>query len=47
MNTQTCKTAGTPTACPNSAQRYLFTLAPAGADSVLLFGLLVFGCGLL
>lgn len=36
MNNQTCKTAGTPKACPNSAQRYLFTLAPAGADLVLL-----------
>lgn len=39
MNTQTCKTAGTPKACPNYAQRYLFALAPAGADLVLLFGL--------
>lgn len=26
-------------ACPNSARRYLFALAPAGADLVLLFGL--------
>jgi hypothetical protein len=35
MNNQTCKTAGTPKACPNKAQRYLFTIAPAGADIVL------------
>jgi hypothetical protein len=35
MNNQTCKT-GTPKACQNSAQRFLFTLAPAGADLVLL-----------
>ena len=26
----------TPKACPNSARRYLFTLARAGADLVLL-----------
>ena len=39
MNNQTCKTAGTPKAYPNSARRYLFALAPAGADLVLLFGL--------
>ena len=39
MNNQTCKTTGTPKACPNSAHRYLFALAPAGADLVLLVGL--------
>lgn len=39
MNKQTCKLAGTPKACPNSARRYLFTLAPAGADLVLLAAL--------
>ena len=47
MNNQTCKLAGANPAAKHSAQRYLFTLAPAGADLVLLFGLLVFGCGLL
>ena len=31
--------APTPPACPNSARRYLFTLAPAGADLVLLVAL--------
>lgn len=31
--------APTPKACPNLARRYLFTLAPAGADLVLLFTL--------
>lgn len=31
--------APTPKACPNSAHRYLFALAPAGADLVLLVGL--------
>jgi len=36
MDNQTRKTAGTPKACPNKAQRYLFTIAPAGADLVLL-----------
>lgn len=36
MNKQTCKTAGRPKACQNAARRYLFTLAPAGADLVLL-----------
>lgn len=39
MHNQTCKTAGTPPAYPNSAQRYLFTLAPAGADLVLLIAI--------
>jgi hypothetical protein len=39
MENQTCKTAGTPKACPNSASSYLLTLAPAGADLVLLFTL--------
>ena len=39
MNDQTCKSAGTAKACPNSAHRYLFALAPAGADLVLLVGL--------
>ena len=39
MDNQTRKTAGTPKACPNSAHRYLFALAPAGADLVLLLGL--------
>ena len=39
MENQTCKTAGTPKACPNSARRYLFTIAPASADLVLLFTL--------
>jgi hypothetical protein len=39
MNNQTCKTAGTPKACPNKARRYLFAIAPVGADLVLLFGL--------
>lgn len=29
----------TGSACPNKAQHYLFTLASAGADLVLLFGL--------
>ena len=36
MNNQTCKTAGTPKACRNPARRYLLTLAPAGADLMLL-----------
>ena len=31
--------APTPKACPNFAHRYLFALAPAGADLVLLIGL--------
>ena len=44
MNNQTCKTAGTPKACPNSAHRYLFALAPAGADLVLLITLEVLLC---
>ncbi len=44
MNNQTCKTAGTPKACPNSAHRYLFALAPAGADLVLLIALEVLLC---
>lgn len=35
MSNQTCKTAGTQKACPNSAQRYLYTLAPAGTDLAL------------
>lgn len=39
MNNQTCKLAGTPKACPNSARRYLFTLAPTGAEPVLLVAL--------
>ncbi|WP_171006478.1 hypothetical protein [Pseudomonas sp. 2FG] len=39
MNNQTCKLAGANPACPNSAQRYLFTLAPAGADLVLLIAI--------
>ena len=39
MDNQTRKTAGTPKACPNKAQRYLFNLAPAGADLMLLIGL--------
>ena len=39
MNIPTCKLAGTPKACPNSARRYLFTLAPSGADLVLLVAL--------
>lgn len=47
MNNQTCKLAGANPAAKNSARRYLFTLAMTGADLVLLFGLLVFGCGLL
>ena len=38
MSIPTCKT-GTPKACPNKAQRYLFTIAPAGADLVLLIAL--------
>lgn len=44
MNNQTCKTAGTPKACQNSAHRYLFALAPAGADLVLLVALEVLLC---
>ncbi len=36
MSNQTCKTVGTPKACQNSAQRYPLTLAPTGADLVLL-----------
>lgn len=36
MNIPTCKQRVTPPACPNSAQRYLFSIAPAGADLVLL-----------
>ena len=39
MNIPTCKKAGATPACPNSARRYLFTLAPAGADLVLLVAL--------
>lgn len=39
MNNQTCKLAGTNPAAKNSARRYLFTLAPAGADLVLLVAL--------
>ena len=39
MNIPTCKQRVTPPAYPNSARRYLFALAPAGADLVLLFGL--------
>jgi len=38
-NCQPCKTAGTPKACQNLARRYLLTLAPAGADLVLLIAL--------
>lgn len=34
----------TPKACPNSAQRYLFTIAPAGADLVLLAAIEVLLC---
>lgn len=34
----------TPKACPNSAQHYLFTLAPAGADLVLLAAIEVLLC---
>ena len=36
MKTQNGASPPTPKACPNSAQRYLFTLAPAGADLVLM-----------
>lgn len=39
MNNQTCKLAGANPAAQNSARRYLFALAPAGADLVLLLGL--------
>ncbi len=37
MNSKTCKQWVATPAAKNSAQRYLFTLAPAGADLVLLF----------
>jgi hypothetical protein len=47
MQTQNGASPPTPKACPNSAHRYLFAIAPAGADLVLLFGLLVLDCGLL
>lgn len=36
MIIQTCKSAGTPKACPNSAHRYLFTIAPALPELALL-----------
>ncbi|AOE87951.1 hypothetical protein THL1_5404 [Pseudomonas sp. TCU-HL1] len=36
MNFQPCKAAGTPKTCPNLALRALLTLAPAGAELVLL-----------
>jgi hypothetical protein len=39
MNIPTCKQRVTHSACPNKAQRYLFTLAPAGADLVLLIAI--------
>ena len=36
MKTQNGTSPPTPKVCPNLAHRYLFTLAPAGADPVLL-----------
>ena len=39
MNNQTCKQRVAYSAARNSAHRYLFVLAPAGADLVLLIGL--------
>lgn len=36
MDNPTCKQRVAPPAAKKSAQRYLFTLAPAGADLVLL-----------
>ncbi|MDP3845936.1 MAG: hypothetical protein Q8R10_05865 [Pseudomonas sp.] len=39
MNNQTCKQRVAYSAAKNSAQRYLFTLAPAGADLVLLIAI--------
>ncbi|WP_324731584.1 hypothetical protein [Pseudomonas paeninsulae] len=39
MSSQNGAFAPTGSACPNSARRYLFTLAPAGADLVLLIAL--------
>jgi hypothetical protein len=39
MNNQACKQRVANPADKNSAQRYLFAIAPVGADLVLLFGL--------
>lgn len=39
MDNPTCKQRVAPPAAKKSAQRYLFTIAPVGADLALLFGL--------
>lgn len=36
LSCQPCKSSRAPKACPNLARRYLFTIAPAGADLALL-----------
>jgi hypothetical protein len=36
MIIQTCNSAGTPKACPNSAQRYLLALVPVMPELALL-----------
>ena len=35
MNCQPCKAVGAPKVCPNLAYRYLFNIAPIGAECVL------------
>ena len=39
MDNQTCKQQVAYSAAKNSARHYLLTLAPAGADLALLFGM--------